>query len=62
MKILLRRRHTSMVKNGAFSHKIDYNTIFLEILNLKEHQNCIIGSRGKAILMNEWFFSYWTKW
>ena len=56
MKISLRRRHAPMVRNGAFSHKIDYTTIFLEILNLEGHQNCITGSRGTAILLHGWLF------
>ena len=56
MKISLRRRHAPMVENCAFSHKIDYITIFLEILNLKEHQNGITGSRVTAILLNGWIF------
>jgi hypothetical protein len=33
-----------MVRNGAFRQKkIDYNTIFQEILNIEEHQNTITG-------------------
>ena len=35
VKISLRRRHALMVEDGAFSHKIDYVTIFKEILNLE---------------------------
>ena len=31
------------VRDGASSHKIDYLTYFLEILNIKGHQHCIIG-------------------
>ena len=31
-----------MVRNGAFSHKIDDITTFQEILNLEGHQNCIL--------------------
>ena len=31
-------------------------TIFLEILNLEGHQNCITGSRFTAILLNGWIF------
>ena len=31
VKISLRRRHTLIVEDGAFSHKIDYFTIFKEI-------------------------------
>ena len=57
MKISLRRRHAQMVRNGAFSHKIDYITIFLEILYLEGHQNCITGSRVTAILLNGWIFT-----
>ena len=30
-----------MVEHGAFSHKIDYITIFKEILNLQGHPNRI---------------------
>ena len=43
-----------MVGDGAFSHKIDYVTIFVEILNLKGHLHCITGLRVKAILLNGW--------
>ena len=35
-----------MVGDGAFSHKIDYVTIFYEILNLKRHP------KVTAILLN----------
>ena len=45
-----------MVKNGAFSHKIDYNIIFSEILNLEGHQNHITYSQITAILLNGWIF------
>ena len=59
-----------MVEDGAFSHKIDYVTIFLEILNLEGHQNHVTGSRVTAILLNGWIlpiggfcllldFAYW---
>ena len=50
-----------MVKNGAFSHKIDYITIFEEIQNVEGHQNCITGARVTAILLNVGIF-YWKKW
>ena len=46
-----------MVGNGAFSHKIDYFTIYLEILNLEVHPNCITGSQVTAILLNGWILS-----
>ena len=52
MKISLQRR--LMVEHGAFNHKIDYVTIFKEILNLKGHPNRITGSKVKAILLNGW--------
>ena len=52
MKISLRRHHALRVADGAFSHKIDYVTIFLEILNLKGHPNCITGPKVTAILLN----------
>ena len=42
-----------MVRNSAFSHKIDYITI----LNLKGHQNRITGSSVTAILLNGLIFS-----
>ena len=52
MKISLRRRHTLMVEDGAFSLKIDYVIIFKEILNR------ITGSKVTAIA--EWVnFAYW---
>ena len=54
VEISLRRRPALMVGDGAFSHKIDYITILLEILNPKGHQNCITGSRVTAILLNGW--------
>ena len=49
MKISLGRRHALMVEDDAFSHKIDYNAIFLEILNLEGHPNRTTGSRVTAI-------------
>ena len=52
VKISLRRRHAPMVGSGSFSHKMDYNTIFSEILNLEGHQNKITGSRVTVILLN----------
>ena len=45
-----------MVENCACSHKIDYITILLQILNLKVHKNRITGSRVTAILLDEWIF------
>jgi hypothetical protein len=45
-----------MVRNGAFSHKIDCITILWENLNFKGHQNRITGSRVTAILLNGWIF------
>ena len=56
VKIALRRRNIPMVGNCAFSHKIDYITIVLEILKLEGHKNRITGSRVAAILLNGWIF------
>ena len=55
MKISLRRRHAQTVAIGAFSHKIDYVTIFKEILNPERHPNRITGSKVMAILLNGGF-------
>ena len=46
-----------MVKDGAFSHKIDWYN-FWEILNLKGHLNCITGPRVTAILLNVWILPF----
>ena len=43
-----------MVEDGALSHKIDYNTILQEILNLEGHPNRITGSKDTTILLNGW--------
>ena len=56
MKIPLRRRHAPMVRNGAFSYKIDYITHSLEIPNLKGHQNRITGSIVTVIFLNGLIF------
>ena len=39
-----------MVEDGAFSHNIDYVTIFLEILHLEGHLST--GERVTAIFLN----------
>ena len=39
--------------NGAFSQKVDFVTIFKEILNLEGHPNRISGSKVTVIL-SEW--------
>ena len=54
MKISLRHRHALIVEDGAFSHKINNVTIFLEILNPEGHQNCITGLKVAPILLNGW--------
>ena len=41
-----------MEEDGAFSHKIDYVTIFKEILNSEGHPNCITGSKVTLILQS----------
>ena len=55
MKISLRRRQALMVADGAFSHKIDFITIFKEILNPEGHSHRITGSKVTAILLNAGF-------
>ena len=45
-----------LFENGAFSHKIDYITNCLEILNIEGHYICNIGSRVTANLLKEWIF------
>ena len=45
-----------MVEYGAFSHKIDYVTIFKEILSLEWHRNRNTGSKVTEILLNRWIF------
>ena len=47
----------NMVEDGAFSHKKDNVTIFLEILNLEGHPNRITGFRVTAILLNGWILA-----
>ena len=41
-----------MVNNGASSHKTNYVDILSEILNPEGHQNCYIGSKVTANLLN----------
>ena len=40
-----------MVEDG---HKIDYFTIFKDVMNLKGHPNYTTGSKVTAILLNWW--------
>ena len=40
--------------NGAFSHKIDYVTIFKKNLNPEGHPNHITGLKVTAILLKWW--------
>ena len=54
VKISLRRRHAQTVKNDASSHKTNYIDILSKILNLEGHQNCCIGPKVTAILLNGW--------
>ena len=49
MEISLRHRHTLIVGDCAFSHKIDH-AIFMEILNLEGHLNHITSSEVTATL------------
>ena len=47
-----------MVEDGAFSHIIDYVTIFKEILNLEGLPNCITGLKVLSILLIGWILSF----
>ena len=53
MEISLWRRHTLFGEDNAFSHKINYFTSLVEILNPKGHPNLITGAIVTAILLNE---------
>ena len=52
MEISVQRRHPLVLKDWAFSHKIDYVLLFKEILNLEGHINRFVGSKVTAILVN----------
>ena len=52
VKISVHLRHALLDGDGAFSNKIDYVTIFKEILNPEGHPNRITGSKVTAILLN----------
>ena len=54
VQITLWRCHAQTVKIGASSHKTNYIGIVSEILNLKGHLNCSIGSKVTTILLNGW--------
>ena len=54
MKIYLQRRQALTVADGAFSHKIEYVTIFKEIQNPKGHPNRITGVKVMGIFLNGW--------
>ena len=43
-----------MLEDGAFSHKIDYVTIFYDILNLEGHPNCTTSSIVMLIFLNRY--------
>ena len=49
----LRRRHAQTVRDNSFSYKIDSVAQTYEILNSKQHQICIIGSKVTATFVNE---------
>ena len=46
-----------MVADGAFSHKIDYFTIVLDMRNPKGHPMHNTRSKVTAILLKGWFLS-----
>ena len=51
-----------MVGDGAFSHIIDSIAIFLEILNLKGHPNCITFLCFIALLVQEFLANLLNGW
>ena len=51
---ILRRRHAQTNRDMASNHKIEYVTQVQDILNLKGQQNCMIGSKVTAFLLNRW--------
>ena len=57
-KISLRHRHAPMVVNAVFSHKRDFITVSLEILNLTGHQSYITGTRVTATFLNRRIFPF----
>ena len=48
-----------MVEDGAFNNKIDYVTIFKEVLNLEAHSNCFTGSKVTGNIAEWMDFAYW---
>ena len=50
----LRRRHAQTVRDSSSSYKIDYVIVIKNFLNLKGHQNPIIGSKVTDILLKGW--------
>ena len=50
----LRRRQAQAIGDGASSNKIDCVTQVLAILNPKGYQNCMVGSKFMAVLLNGW--------
>ena len=51
----LRRRHAQTVRDSSSSYKIDYVIVIKNFLNPEGHQNRIIGSKVKAILLKGGF-------
>ena len=43
-----------MVRDSSSSYKIDYFIVINNFLNLKGHQNPIIGSKVTAVLLKGW--------
>ena len=54
VKIYLHHHHALMDGDGAFSHNIDYVTLFKDILNLEGHPNLSTSSRVTVTLLNGW--------
>ena len=48
------RRHAKTVRDSSSSHKIVYVLLINNFINIKGHQNPIIGSKVTVILLKGW--------
>ena len=50
----LRRRHAQTVRDSSSSYKTDYVFVIKNCPNPKGHQDCISGSKVRALLLKRW--------
>ena len=55
----LRRRHGQTVRDISSGFYIDYANLIKSSLNPEGHQNCIVGLRVRAILLDGGKFAFW---